>query len=132
MKLIQGTLEFEGAKIVYHIVLLDQCVYIYIGRTELEFAGLSYAIQTKYEEQPTAATLISVGEDEEVPERIAEKLSNLLVCQYDTIGMKLKMPVALSLDIPPALTDAMFEAKLCQLIFNKVVPMILSQTAAKP
>ena len=77
MKLIQGTLDFDNGKLLYHIVLLEKSIYIYLGTPEQTFDSLAYAIQTPFEEEPTAATLISPGDDDELQERIASQLSSI-------------------------------------------------------
>jgi len=74
MKLIQGSLNFDHMRIVYDIVLLDKCVYIYFGTDKLNFDSLAYAIKTPYEEEPTAVTLIP-SENNKLQENIAERLS---------------------------------------------------------
>ncbi len=134
MKLLEGTLELDGGKLLYHIVLLDKCIYLYMGTSVPTFSNLVYAIQTQFDEHPTPATLISAGEDDEFPERLAEKISHFFFAlkqmqtQKNEIGLKLKIPVAISINVPAS--DPMSEAKLSQIIFTKIIPIITASSVS--
>lgn len=126
MKLLQGSLDYQGNKLSYDVVLCDQCCYIYLGGIDRQFASLVYAIKTRFEEEPTVATLISAGENDAGPEKLGEQLSTS--AKQNCVGVKLKMPVALSVNLP--ISDPMEEAKLGQLLMMRLVPEIMM--AARP
>jgi len=79
MKLLQGTLDYESSKLIYHIVICDKCVYIYIGTPDQIFDNLSYSIQTQFEDEPTVATLITNGESDDFSELLSQKICIFLL-----------------------------------------------------